>query len=196
MIKYMSFSAKSFKKIAENSNLIRLNSIVSETNSYVKEDIKVSEEYSMAVSEVLEIIKLTNKPTVKKISKKILDFFQEKQYGEYVEKFNSKMKIEEVILLPKTMNLITMLYRNYLCTLKERDMLDELLRKNCELERKMQILDDDTEGFHKVDTLSDSQELDEEFECDKKFNFYINMKDFNLEKQLIKLKRLKKKIGR
>lgn len=192
----MSFSAKSFKKIAENSNLIRLNSIVSETNSYVKEDIKVSEEYSMAVSEVLEIIKLTNKPTVKKISKKILDFFQEKQYGEYVEKFNSKMKIEEVILLPKTMNLITMLYRNYLCTLKERDMLDELLRKNCELERKMQILDDDTEGFHKVDTLSDSQELDEEFECDKKFNFYINMKDFNLEKQLIKLKRLKKKIGR
>ena len=32
----MSFSAKSLKRIAEKSNLTKLNSIVFETNSYVK----------------------------------------------------------------------------------------------------------------------------------------------------------------
>lgn len=209
---YMSFSAKSFKKIAEKSNLTKLNSIVCETNSYVKEQTKPTEEYARAVSEVLEIIKYMNKPSVKKLSKKLLDFFEQNRDLSYVEKIDTKRELEENELSSKTNSIITMIYRNYLCTLNERDLIDATLRENNNyifVQNGEQQLDDETDemlGMSEVEesechdeqrrvcSLLDSEEEDEEFEDDKKFNSYINVRDFDLEKQLVELTRVRKKI--
>lgn len=209
---YMSFSAKSFKKIAEKSNLTKLNSIVCETNSYVKGQTKPTEEYARAVSEVLEIIKYMNKPSVKKLSKKLLDFFEQNRDLSYVEKIDTKRELEENELSSKTKSIITMIYRNYLCTLNERDLIDATLRENNNyifVQNGEQQLDDETDEMlgmsevkesechdeqRRVCSLLDSEEEDEEFEDDKKFNSYINVRDFDLEKQLVELTRVRKKI--
>lgn len=215
----MSFSAKSLKRIAEKSNLTKLNSIVCETNSYVKGEIEPNDEYKTAVSEMLEIIEYMNKPSVKKLSQKILDFFEVNRNSSYIEKINDKIDLEENQLSPKTKSLITMIYRNYLCSLKERDLLDEILRENnnfvfvqdgeqqfedlpqeksehseCLNEECCEVEDADIE--QKEYGLSDCEEDDEEFEGDKKFNSYINVKDFDLEEQLAKLKSVRKKIDK
>lgn len=207
----MSFSAKSFKKIAAKSNLTKLNSIVCETNSYVKGQAEPTKEYTMAVSELLEIIKYMNKPSVKKLSQKILDFFEKNCDSSYVEKFNDKIELEENQLSPKTKSLITMIYRNYLCSLKERDLLDEILKENSNFvfvqDGEQQLEDDvsdeilDTEECVEEKcckdgeySLLDSEEDDEELEDDKKFNLYINLKDFDLEEQLVELKKVRKKL--
>lgn len=211
-MKYMSFSAKSFKKIAEKSNLTKLNSVVCETNSYVKEQSEPTEEYARAVSEVLEIIKYMNKPSVKKLSKKLLDFFEKNRNLSYVGKINAKIELEENELSSKTKSLITMIYRNYLCTLRERDLLDDILRENNNyifVQDGEQQLDDESDETldmgeveesecydeqRSVYSLLDSEEEDEEFEDDRKFNSYINVKDFDLERQLVELTRVRKKI--
>lgn len=196
----MSFSAKSFKKIAEKSSLIEFNSIVCETNSYVKKIDDITEEYITAVTEVLEIIRYTNKPSVNKFSQKLLNFFEEVCDKNYVEKFDSKIELDENNLSPKTRALITMLYRNYLCQLKERELLDEILiRNNNNL--KNDIEDDslgEDEEVHDdrvvVCTVSDSEEYDEELEDDKQFNSYVNVKDLDLEKQIAYLNKLQRKL--
>lgn len=209
----MSFSAKSFRKIAEKSNLTKLNSIVCETNSYVKGQAEPTEEYTMAVSEILEIIKYMNKPSVKKLSQKILDFFEKNSNSTYTGKINDKIELGENQLFPKTKGLITMVYRNYLCTLKERDLLDEILRENnsyvfiqegrqelysSDFEKSnsynLQLDEECNEEEHREFSILDSEENDEEFEYDKKFNLYINVKDFDLEKQITKLKKIKKRL--
>lgn len=217
----MSFSAKSLRKIAEKSNLTKLNSIVCETNSYAKGQMEPTEEYTMAVSEMLEIIKYMNKPSVKKLSQKILDFFEENSNSTYTGKINDKIELGENQLFPKTKSLIAMVYRNYLCTLKERDLLDEILRDNNnyvfvqdgeqeldgECEDMADVLEVEKQDSHCVKpdeecddeefrefSLLDSEENDEDFEYDKKFNLYINVKDFDLEKQITKLKKIKKRL--
>ena len=215
----MSFSAKSLKRIAEKSNLTKLNSIVSETNSYVKGGREPTDEYKTAVSEMLEIIEYMNKPSVKKLSQKILDFFEENCDSSYVQRIDEKIELEENQLSPKTKSLVTMIYRNYLCSLKERDLLDEILREHnnyifvqdgeqqfedlpqeelehsdCSNEESCEVEEEDIERNEYG--LSGCEEDDEELEEDKKFNSYINVKDFDLEEQLVKLKSVRKKIDK
>lgn len=126
----MSFSLKSFREIAEAEDLNKLNEIVNETNLCAKGKMSVSEEYAQAIAEMLEIINHTNKQTVKKLSAKLLTFFEKNASTEYTEKFDYKLEIKDNPITEKTKHLITMIYRNYLCTEKERDIFDEILRHN------------------------------------------------------------------
>ncbi len=98
-------------------------------------------------------------------------------------------------------------------------MLDEILRENnnyifvqdgeqqfedlsqeksehseCSNEECCEVEDVDIE--QKEYGLSGCEEDDEELEEDKKFNSYINVKDFDLEEQLVKLKSVRKKIDK
>lgn len=126
----MSFSLKSFREIAETEDLTKLNEIVHETNLCAKGQQRVSEEYAEALAEILEIIEHTNKQTAKKLSDKLMAFFKHNASSNYVEKFDYQIELQDNLLSPKTRDLITMIYRNYLCTQKEKDIFDEILRQN------------------------------------------------------------------
>ena len=71
---------------------------------------------------------------------------------------------------------------------------EELEHSDCSNEESCEVEEEDIERNEYG--LSGCEEDDEELEEDKKFNSYINVKDFDLEEQLVKLKSVRKKIDK
>ena len=97
----------------------------------------VSEEYSEAVVEVLDILKHTRKTDIEKIPKKLLNFFENVKSSTYVSKIDHSKKLNTQDLKPKTRAIIAMLYRNYWCPVEEKEQFDRILQENYEKEQKV-----------------------------------------------------------
>lgn len=96
----------------------------------------VSEEYSEAVVEVLDIIEHTRKTDVEKIPKKLLNFFESVKSSTYISRIDHSKKLNTQDLKPKTRAIIAMLYRNYWCPLEEKEQFENILKQNYEKEQE------------------------------------------------------------
>ena len=70
-------------------------------------------EYSVAATEVLDILEHTKREEVEKISKKFINFLKEKSDKEYKPNLDHKKSIKEMELKPKTKAILGMIYLNY-----------------------------------------------------------------------------------
>ena len=96
----------------------------------------VSEEYSEAVVEVLDILEHTRKTDVEKIPKKLLDFFEGVKSSTYISKIDHSKKLNTQDLKPKTRAIISMLYRNYWCPPEEKEQFENIMKQNYEKEQE------------------------------------------------------------
>lgn len=73
----------------------------------------VSKEYSIAVAEVLDILKYTDEELVKKIPEKLMKFWENNKSKTYIPKLDHNKKLTEMQLTPKTKSLLAMIYLKY-----------------------------------------------------------------------------------
>ena len=73
----------------------------------------VSKEYSIAVAEVLDILKYTDEELVKKIKEKLMKFWENNKSKTYIPKLDHNKKLTEMQLTPKTKSLLAMIYLKY-----------------------------------------------------------------------------------
>lgn len=73
----------------------------------------VSKEYSIAVAEVLDILKYTDEELVKKIPEKLMRFWKNNKSKTYIPKLDHNKKLSEMQLTPKTKSLLAMIYLKY-----------------------------------------------------------------------------------
>ena len=96
----------------------------------MKDDNIVSEEYSKAVVEVLNILERLPSNEVDKIPKKLLEFFKKVALEDYKPQLDFSKNLNEIELMEKTKDILAMLYRNYWCSEEERKEYDILLNEN------------------------------------------------------------------
>ena len=77
-------------------------------------------EYRNAISEILEILKYTDKELVDKIPKSLLNFWQRNKSKTYEPKLNHNKELSQMNLLPKTRAIIAMLYTQYFNELQQK----------------------------------------------------------------------------
>lgn len=94
-------------------------------NNYI-----VSKEYSEAVTEVLYLLQFLPLNEVKKVPKKLLNFFEEVSSKNTILKLDPSKEISQMNLSDKTKDILAMLYINYWCTEEEKREYEIILAKN------------------------------------------------------------------
>ena len=93
--------------------------------------MNVSEDYMEATVEILEILKLMNEDDVKKIPNSIIDLFKEISIQtKYNVTINPEIPLDKQNLKPKTLALLGLLYRQFLCDQDQRDAFDKKMKEN------------------------------------------------------------------
>lgn len=90
----------------------------------------VSREYSIAATEILELLNYMPEDLIKEIPVQLINFFNQVSIEDYKLQFDVSQGIENINLTDKTNALLAMIYRNYLCTTKEKQEFDENLFRN------------------------------------------------------------------
>ena len=133
----------------------------------------VSEEYKIAYSEVLEILKCVPKEEYEKIDKEKLEFYEKnkKQYYDFNYDKNKTLDEQGVSKIAKI--IISIIYRDYWASNEERDKIFEMqnnMRKK--LKDKMQIDFDPEAAFKKDTQFEEVKETSNEIiKVEKKFTF-------------------------
>ncbi len=96
----------------------------------------MNSEYSIAYSEVLMILKHTNKELVSKIPPKLIDFFNKEADPNHTLSLDYSIPLKKQKLNKYTLPLLAMLLINYWCNTKEEK--EELINKYFENEQKYQ----------------------------------------------------------
>ncbi len=90
----------------------------------------ITKEFIEGAKELNAILEYAPNEYVEKIPKKLREFFKEIESKEYEPKIDPNLELDKQELLPKTKDLITVIYRNYWCTKEEREELDKILIEN------------------------------------------------------------------
>ena len=90
----------------------------------------VSIEYSEAIVEVLEILQYSDDNIIKKIPKKLIEFWQRNKSTTYKPNLDHSKSINEMDLKKKTKSIISMIYLNYLCDDEEKNNIKLILKDN------------------------------------------------------------------
>ncbi len=97
----------------------------------------VSEEYSIAAREIAEVLKFIKEEDLKKIPKKLIDFFNEVSKKDYIMHIDFEEDIKKWHITNKTKQILAMLYLNYWCNEQEKEEYIKVLQKNEENYNKM-----------------------------------------------------------
>ena len=87
-------------------------------------------EYSVAITEVLYILKYLPKDMTSNIPSDFLEFFNENAISTYKPDFDLYKGLDSVKLNHKTKILLAIIYRNYICSEQERLDYDKILIQN------------------------------------------------------------------
>lgn len=87
-------------------------------------------EYSVAITEVLYILKYLPKDMTSNIPSDFLEFFNENAISTYKPDFDLSKGLDSVKLNHKTKILLAIIYRNYICSEQERLDYDKILIQN------------------------------------------------------------------
>lgn len=90
----------------------------------------LSQEYTEAISETLDILNHTDQTYVSKISQKFLSYLSKNTSPTYTPTLDHTKPLTELPLKPKTKTLLTIIYRNYWCNEQQKQELDKKLKEN------------------------------------------------------------------
>ena len=92
----------------------------------------LEENYKNGISEVLEILKYSEKEYTEKLPKKLMSFFRENASKTYKPQIDITKKIEDMNLLSETKGLLSLLYIDYWSTPEEKEEFKRILKENQE----------------------------------------------------------------
>lgn len=121
----------------------------------------VNTEYSIAATEVLEILDNTNKEDIEKIPKKFIDFLKQNCSKNYKPNIDYSRPIEEMNLKKKTIDILAIICSKYWCDDFNKIEFDNMLEWN---------------------EIIQKEKLNEKYNSNNIFN---NTKTTNLEQSLI-----------
>lgn len=115
----------------------------------------VSQEYSEAIAETLDILEHTQKSDVDKISEKFMEFLKENTSKTYKPQLDYTKNIKDMNLKNKTIGILSIINKKYWCNDEERKGFEEKLKQN-EI-RYQEVLNEryDTNKLFKDKELSD-----------------------------------------
>ena len=90
----------------------------------------ISQEYSIAISETLEILNHTKKEDINKIPSKFLEFLQNNASKEYTPALDFSKSLKEMNLSPKKIVILSIINKRYWCNDRERKAFEEKLKQN------------------------------------------------------------------
>lgn len=90
----------------------------------------MSNAYSKAYVEVLEIISHFSEEDFKKIPKSKIDFYNENKDNEYEFKINPNIDLNEQNISREANAILVALYRDYFATENQKQILEKLLKQN------------------------------------------------------------------
>lgn len=90
----------------------------------------VSQEYSEAIAEILDILEHTQESDVDKISKKFMDFLKENASKTYKPNLDYTKRIKDMNLKDKTIGILSVINKKYWCNDEERKVFEEKLKQN------------------------------------------------------------------
>lgn len=90
----------------------------------------MSNAYSKAYVEVLEIISHFSEEDFKKIPKSEIDFYNENKDNEYEFKINPNIDLNEQNISREANAILVALYRDYFATENQKQILEKLLKQN------------------------------------------------------------------
>lgn len=90
----------------------------------------ISQEYSIAISETLEILNHTRKEDVDKIPMKFLIFLQEHASRDYTSSLDFNKSLKEMTLKPKTIGILSIINKKFWCNDEQRKIFEEKLKQN------------------------------------------------------------------
>ncbi len=90
----------------------------------------VSSEYSKSISEVLDILKHTNKDDVDKISPQFMKFLIENANKEHIPKLDHTKRIKDMGLNEKTIGILSIINTKFWCTPEQKEIFNDKLKEN------------------------------------------------------------------
>lgn len=87
-------------------------------------------EYSDSLYQINEILKYMAPNLKARIPKKIISYFENNKSKDFNWKINETVPLEQQELLPTTKEILTVLYKDYLCDDEERVKLEKTLNDN------------------------------------------------------------------
>lgn len=87
-------------------------------------------EYSNSLYQISEIIKYISPNLKARIPKKFISYFEINKSKDYDWNIDKTLPLEKQELLPATKEILTLLYRDYLCNDVERVKLEKVLNEN------------------------------------------------------------------
>ena len=90
----------------------------------------ISQEYSIAISETLEILNHTRKEDIEKIPMKFLNFLQEHATTDYISSLDFNKSLKEMNLKPKTIGILSIINKKFWCNDEQRKIFEEKLKQN------------------------------------------------------------------
>lgn len=90
----------------------------------------VSQEYSEAIAETLDILEHTQEADVNRIPKKFMDFLKENTSKTYKPNLDYTKRIKDMNLKDKTIGILSVINKKYWCNDEERKVFEEKLKQN------------------------------------------------------------------
>ena len=90
----------------------------------------ISQEYSLAISETLDILDHTKKEDVDKISTRFLNFLKENASKTYVSCLDFSKPLKEMNLNQKTIGILSVINKKFWCNDEERNKFEMKLKQN------------------------------------------------------------------
>ena len=135
-------------------------------------------EYSVAITEVLYILKYLPKDMTANIPTNFLKYLNENSIPDYKPDFDLSKGLDNVRLKHKTKILLAIIYRNYICSKQERLDYDKILLQN-ENEYQIKLKEKyNTDNIFKETKTSDDNNNDINQLVIYKKSYFTRIKDF------------------
>ncbi len=122
--------------------------------------IKINKDYSNAYSEVYEVLKLVPDELKSKISEEFLIYIEQSRNKSYIPDIQEP--IEEVKLSEQTMIVLGIIYRDFLCSEEEREILQKADQERYdELNKAREEIESKIKEQYNVDDVFKKRQLEE-----------------------------------
>lgn len=123
----------------------------------------INNEYSIAISEVLDILNHTEKEYVDKISSEFIEYLKENASKEYIPNLNHTKTIKEMNLGIKTKTILAIIYEKYWCTSEEKKVfINHLIENEKEYQKKLRETYDPDNLFKNIKSDISKNNLENE----------------------------------
>lgn len=120
-------------------------------------NLKTYKEYQKAFSEINFILDNSETNITNKIPKKFIDLIKNNMDKNYVVKIDLSNGIENSVLLDKTKDILSLIYRDYICSKEEREELIDLWEAKKQTINTNQILQNNSYEKREIKIIEDKK---------------------------------------